>query len=268
MSLILKELENKKFNLIKEIENLSNNLKELKKEENDLNIQLIEMKYNYDIYIDKIQKIEEKKKINKKEKLIVKHYEDIDEINKLFSKKEKEIKKEIKQLETDKKVFHDEIKNYINIKLDNIFNKTMTKEEIISDVSNLGSFLKDSITKEKKLNPDNFIDPKKYIKSIKKNEGINKTINKTILPLYLLSNWLEENGCQVAIEKEPKDIKLNKFCMQQIFNNKAIEKKFTLVFDNNYNDYIINKENSNNYINSLKNDMSKYLQIQQMKFLL
>ena len=261
MSLILKELENKKFNLIKEIENLSNNLKELKKEENDLNIQLIEMKYNYDIYIDKIQKIEEKKKINKKEKLIVKHYEDIDEINKLFSKKEKEIKKEIKQLEKDKKAFHDEIKNYINIKLDNIFNKTMTKEEIISDVSNLGSFLKDSIAKEKKLNPDNFIDPKKYIKSIKKNENINKTINKTILPLYLLSNWLEENGCQVAIEKEPKDIKLNKFCMQQIFNNKAIEKKFTLVFDNNYNDYIINKENSNNYINSLKNDMSKYLQI-------
>ena len=137
MSLNLKELENKKFNLIKEIENLSNNLKELKKEENDLNIQLIEMKYNYDIYIDKIQKIEEKKKINKKEKLIVKHYEDIDEINKLFLKKEKKIKKEIKQLEKDKKAFHDEIKNYINIKLDNIFNKTMTKEEIISDVSNL-----------------------------------------------------------------------------------------------------------------------------------
>ena len=212
------------------------------------------MKYNYDICIDKIQIMEKNKKINKKEKLL---YEDIDEKNKLLEKREKEIIKEIKQLEKDKKAFHKEIKNYINNKIDNIFNKTMTKEEIISDVSYLGSFLKDSITKEKKLNPDNFIDPKKYIKSIKKNE----TTNKTILPLYLISNWLEENGCQVAIEKESKNIKLNLFCMQQIFNNKAIEKKFTLVFDNNYNDDIINKENSNNYINSLKNDMSKYLQI-------
>ena len=43
----------------------------------------------------------------------------------------------------------------------------MTKQEIISDVSYLGSFLKDSITKEKKSNPDNFIDPKKYIKKMK-----------------------------------------------------------------------------------------------------
>ena len=253
MSLILKELEKKKLKLIKEIENLSDHLKELKKEEDNLNIQLIEMKYNYDICIDKIQIMEKNKKINKKEKLNAKLYEDIDEKNKLLEKREKEIK----QLEKDKKVFHNEIKNYINNKIDNIFNKTMTKEEIISDVSYLGSFLKDSITKEKKLNPDNFIDPKKYIKSIKKNE----TTNKTILPLYLISNWLEENGCQVAIEKKSKNIKFNLFCMQQIFNNKAIEKKFTLVFDNNYNDDIINKENSNNYINFLKNDMSKYLQI-------
>ena len=120
------------------------------------------MKYNYDICIDKIQMMEKNKKINKKEKLIAKLYEDIDEKNKLFEKREKEIKKEIKQLEKDKKAFHNEIKNYINNKIDNIFNKTMTKEEIISDVSYLGSFLKDSITKEKKLNPDNFIDPKKY----------------------------------------------------------------------------------------------------------
>ena len=280
MSLILKELSKEKFNLIKEIENIRNDLIKLKEEYNDLNIKIIDKKYIYDMNImeEKLNKKKEKlkqrnielkiketniykenEKINKEEKLIAKKYEDINKKEKLLKEKEKEINeqiiqlekekkefndeiakkyedinekekllkkkeneinkqiKQIKQLEKDKKAFNDENKNIINNKLDNIFNKNMTKQEIISDVSYLGSFLKDSITKEKKSNPDNFIEPKKYIKK-------NETINKTILPLYLLFNWLEENGCQVAIEKEPKDIRLNKFCMQQIFNNKAIEK--------------------------------------------
>ena len=81
------------------------------------------------------------------------------------------------------------------------------------------------------------------------------------MPLYLLSNWLEKNGCQVAIEKKPKDIRLNKFCLQQIFSNKAIERKYTLVFNEKYNEYFLNRDNTNNLINSLKNDISNYLQI-------
>ena len=100
---------------------------------------------------------------------------------------------------------------------------------------------------EKRVNPNNFIDTKKYIKR-----------DKTILPLYLLSNWLENNGCQVAIEKKPKDVRLNKFCLQQIFSRNAVEKKFTLVFDERYNEHFLNKENRQNFMSSLKMDLSNY----------
>ena len=369
MNLTLKKLENKKLNLIREVEDIRKELKESKEEEKNLNKKLIGIKNNYDIYVDKMQvmdncmekniernineinirkevlsykenylnkiyiknknELKEKEELinglidinikkelelenikknltlekcefnrksielkkgfkelnertkenenyynslkeqlneakekleqeinnlKKEKKLITKEKKEIDRTKEIFEQREKEIGKERKQLEKEKKAFKDETNNIrINNMLDNAFNKAnkiMTEQERISDVSFLGTFLKDSITKEKKINPNNFIDPKKDIKR-----------NETILPLYLLYNWLEENGCQVAIERNPKDIRLNQFCLQQIFNNNAVEKKFTLVFDEKYNEYFLKKENTNNLINTLKNDISKYLQI-------
>ena len=192
---------------------------------------------NENIKLEKNKIIEEKEnihkekyKINKKEKNLCKLSEDINEKYKIMKKEEKKIMHERNQLEKDKKEFNDESNNVIiNNMLNDIFNNTnkvMTENEVISDVSFIGSYIKDSIKKEKKLNPNDFIEPKIEIK-----------INIDILPLYLLSNWLEENGCQVAIEKIPKDIRINNFCLHQIFSNHAIEKKFTLVFNDNYNGY-------------------------------
>jgi uncharacterized protein YaaR (DUF327 family) len=60
--------------------------------------------------------------------------------------------------------------------LDNIFNKgnrIITEQESISDISFIGNFLKDSIIEEKRVNPNNFIDPKRTVKR-----------DERILPLY------------------------------------------------------------------------------------
>ena len=45
-----------------------------------------------------------------------------------------------------------------------------------------------------------------------------------VLPLYLMFDWLEENGYQVAVEKKAKDIRVNNLCLQHIFSKNAIEK--------------------------------------------
>ena len=260
------ELEDIKKNLILEKKEFNLKSLELKKGFNNLNEQTKEKEIYFNSLEEQLneanEKLEQEKKEIKNEKKEIKKTKKIIDISlkdyyekiEILKQKEKEINKERKQLKREKQAFHDEVnKIRINNTLDNIFNKNnkiMTEQERISDVTFLGSFLKESITKEKKLNPNNFIDPKKDIKK-----------NVTILPLYLLSNWLEKNGCQVAIEIKPKDIRLNKFCLQQIFSNKAIEKKFTLVFNEKYNEYFLNKDNTNNLINSLKNDISNYLQI-------
>ena len=256
------ELEDIKKNLVKEKHEFNLKSMELEQGFADLNKKAEQLNAeNENIKLEKNKIIEEKEnihkekyKINKKEKNLCKLSEDINEKYKIMKKEEKKIMHERNQLEKDKKEFNDESNNVIiNNMLNDIFNNTnkvMTENEVISDVSFIGSYIKDSIKKEKKLNPNDFIEPKIEIK-----------INIDILPLYLLSNWLEENGCQVAIEKIPKDIRINNFCLHQIFSNHATEKKFTLVYNDNYNDYFLNEKNRNNIINSLKIDMSNYLQI-------
>ena len=228
---------------------------DLKKKEEHINAENEKIKLEKNKIFEEKENIhKEKYKINKKEKNLCKRSKDIDKKCKIMKREEKKIIHERNQLEKDKKAFNNETNNVIiNNMLNDIFNNTnkvMTENEVISDVSFIGSYIKDSIKKEKKLNPNDFIEPKIEIK-----------INIDILPLYLLSNWLEENGCQVAIEKIPKDIRINNFCLHQIFSNHAIEKKFTLVFNDNYNGYFLNEKNRNNIINSLKIDMSNYLQI-------
>jgi hypothetical protein len=154
--------------------------------------------------------------------IIKKNFEEIDKKMNILEQKEKEINQERKQLEKEKMSNNKENERRIQKMLDNIFNggnQIIMEQERISDISFIGSFLKDSIMEEKRVNPNNFIDPKKYIKR-----------DKTILPLYLLSNWLENNGCQVAIEKKTKDVRLNKFCLQQIFSRNAVEKKVYFSF--------------------------------------
>ena len=82
-----------------------------------------------------------------------------------------------------------------------------------------------------------------------------------ILPLYLMFDYLNENGCKVVVEKRAKDIRVNNLCLQHIFSKNAIEKKFTLTFDDNYNNYLFNKDKCNHFINSLKTDLSNCLNI-------
>ena len=73
---------------------------------------------------------------------------------------------------------------------------------------------------------------------------------KTILPLYLISNWLKENGCNVVIEKKAKNTELNKLCLQHFFTQKAIERKYTISFDfgKDNNKLLLNNNKRNNFI--------------------
>ena len=258
--LVLKkcELGNQSLKFSKELNNLHEKTKDienyllsreeqLKKEHDELEKEKEEIKREK----ENIQK--EKEEIVRMKIIIEKNFEEIDKKMNILEQKEKEINQERKQLEKEKMSNNKENERRIQKMLDNIFNggnQIITEQERISDISFIGSFLKDSIMEEKRVNPNNFIDTKKYIKR-----------DKTILPLYLLSNWLENNGCQVAIEKKPKDVRLNKFCLQQIFSRNAVEKKFTLVFDERYNEHFLNKENRQNFMSSLKMDLSNYLKI-------
>ena len=70
--------------------------------------------------------------------------------------------------------------NRINTIIENSFNNKNSyknEEEKISDISFLGSFLMNSIIEEKKINPNNFFDTKKYTQE-----------NKIIFPLFVVSN--------------------------------------------------------------------------------
>ena len=145
------ELEDIKKNLVKEKHEFNLKSMELEQGFADLNKKAEQLNAeNENIKLEKNKIIEEKEnihkekyKINKKEKNLCKLSEDINEKYKIMKKEEKKIMHERNQLEKDKKEFNDESNNVIiNNMLNDIFNNTnkvMTENEVISDVSFIGS---------------------------------------------------------------------------------------------------------------------------------
>ena len=87
--------------------------------------------------------------------------------------------------------------------------------------------------------------------------------NPIILLLYLISTQLKKNGCEVVIEKKAKNTKLNNLCLQHVFTQKAINKKFTICFDfeKENNELLLNTNRCESFIKSLKSQISNDLDI-------
>ena len=248
----------KKFdNEIKEKkENLEKEKQEIRKEKEQLSKEL--------------EKLENEKQLIKKEKEILNEMKkNNDKTLNDIKRREKKIEDEKKVLNNEKKSLEDEINKIIEIRnkkrlekiMINTFNNKnssiyQTEEEKISDICFLGAALKDEIIKEQNHNSNNILNINQEIKNYDEN-------NKIVLPLYLISNWLNNNGCKVVIEKRAKNKQLNNWCLQHVFTKKAIEKKYTIELDlgKENNELLLNTEKCNNFINSLKYDLSKYLDI-------
>ena len=235
-------------------------LKEYKENLECLSIDLNKEKKNLNNIKNQIKnerkEIDEEKKIIEKEKILIKKEKEYLDKKKLrIDKKENEIK-------TLENRVNKEIENINNTKnkrkleqiiSDSYNNNIKTEEENISNICFLGSILKNLNEIDEHKNSNNYLNINK--------EFLNNK-NQAILPLYLISNWLTENGCKVIVEKNAENIKINNLCLQHIFANKAIEKKYSITFDSKENNELFfNEKKRNNFINSLKTDLSKYLEI-------
>lgn len=145
-----------------------------------------------------------------------------DKINNLKIK-ENEINIKRKKLEEDINEFNNnKNKAKLNNLLNDMFNASIKKRRRKSFWYLFDRLIFKRFNQfRKKLNPSNLFDVKTEIKNCKDYKNSN---NKMIIPFFLMTNWLEENGYQVAIEKITKDVRLNNVCVQQIFNKQPNEK--------------------------------------------
>ena len=195
----------------------------------------------------------EKQNIKKEQECINKSRNDIKNRENKLNDEKNLLEKEKKILEKEKEIYEKEktkkrLKNILDDTFNSNKNNQKTEEEKISDIIFLGSVLKNEIQKEKNKNSNNIINVDKEIKNY------NYSDNRTILPLYLISTWLKENGCEVVIEKKAKNTQINNLCLQHVFTQKAINKKFTICFDfdKENNELLLNTNKCESFIKSLK----------------
>ena len=260
------QLKEEKNKINEEKINLEKKKKEIKEREEKLDSQFAQ-------YINSLDEIEikkqqlnnnlevEKQKIKKDQEYIKKSRNDIENREKKLNDEKNLLEKEKKIFEKEKKILE---KEKTKIRLNNILNDTFnannnnqkSEEEKISDIIFLGSVLKHEIKKEKIQNSNNIINVDNEIKNYNNN-------NPIILPLYLISTWLKKNGCEVVIEKKAKNTKLNNLCLQHVFTQKAINKKFTICFDfgKENNELLLNTNRCESFIKSLKSQISNDLVI-------
>jgi len=260
------QLKEEKNKINEEKINLEKKKEEIKEREEKLDSQFAQ-------YINSLDEIEikkqqlnnnlevEKQKIKKEQEYIKKSRNDIENREKKLNDEKNLLEKEKKIFEKEKKILE---KEKTKIRLNNILNDTFnannnnqkSEEEKISDIIFLGSVLKHEIKKEKIQNSNNIINVDNEIKNYNNN-------NPIILPLYLISTWLKKNGCEVVIEKKAKNTKLNNLCLQHVFTQKAINKKFTICFDfgKENNELLLNTNRCESFIKSLKSQISNDLVI-------
>jgi len=260
------QLKEEKNKINEEKINLEKKKEEIKEREEKLDSQFAQ-------YINSLDEIEikkqqlnnnlevEKQKIKKDQEYIKKSRNDIENREKKLNDEKNLLEKEKKIFEKEKKILE---KEKTKIRLNNILNDTFnannnnqkSEEEKISDIIFLGSVLKHEIKKEKIQNSNNIINVDNEIKNYNNN-------NPIILPLYLISTWLKKNGCEVVIEKKAKNTKLNNLCLQHVFTQKAINKKFTICFDfgKENNELLLNTNRCESFIKSLKSQISNDLVI-------
>ena len=239
------------YNIQMNLDKLNHLKKIITKEKQQIEQEKIKIKKEKEYLNEKIDQINKEKYNLKKEKeYLEKEKKEIKHRYKQLFEREKELLKYIQKSSNDREKINKVLKESFNLK------PNKNQEEEISDICFLGYYIRNLIKTELKKEPENFINIDEEIKHYKNNQKDN-----TILALYLLSNWLEENGCKVAIEKKSKDIKLNKLCLQHIFSKKAIEKKYILYFNQKFNNCLYDKDELNNFIIDQKNQLSDNLKI-------
>ena len=189
---------------------------------------------------------------------------------------EPEIKKENNIKNVKNKIALRAINPNISYEYENVETQNQIKEEIInkykdsdsslkatqlveSDIATLGSIIKDEIIKEKKENPDKFLNIDEIIKD-ENNENF---------AIGVLAKSLEDAGISTVIEKKSENIDISNASLQFLTSGLAYKKKLTMKYDfgENENNRIINdKKYQKKFIDEQKSKIAKYLGINE-KFL-
>ena len=189
---------------------------------------------------------------------------------------EPEIKKENNIKNVKNKIALRAINPNISYEYENVETQNQIKEEIInkykdsdsslkatqlveSDIATLGSIIKDEIIKEKKENPDKFLDIDEIIKD-ENNENF---------AVGVLAKSLEDAGISTVIEKKSENIDISNASLQFLTSGLAYKKKLTMKYDfgENENNRIINdKKYQKKFIDEQKSKIAKHLGINE-KFL-
>ena len=189
---------------------------------------------------------------------------------------EPEIKKENNIKNVKNKIALRAINPNISYEYENVETQNQIKEEIInkykdsdsslkatqlveSDIATLGSIIKDEIIKEKKENPDKFLDIDEIIKD-ENNENF---------AIGVLAKSLEDAGISTVIEKKSENIDISNASLQFLTSGLAYKKKLTMKYDfgENENNRIINdKKYQKKFIDEQKSKIAKHLGINE-KFL-
>ena len=194
---------------------------------------------------------------NKKEEELEKRKDDIEEKERL-DKLKKEI---LEKQKADRKQTPTIIKINDNInkkdKLIEVNKKQKIKNEkinqLLEDMCAYGSITRDEIKKEKKENPQKFIETSEALKSEQNDQNL--------FALGLLSDNLQQLGIETAIEKNEgneDDQDASTTCLQFIVNGYAQKKKYDLHFElgSERNEQLLQDENE---YEKFKNDIKKKL---------
>ena len=168
--------------------------------------------------------------------------------NKLIKRKENELKKK-------EKIDNILRRSILSFDSSIISSKTITEKEVIEDMMNYGDIIKEEIVKEKKTNPEKFIETKEAIKDEKSD----------YFGMGVLANALESSGLTIGIKKDSDgNKKQNATNLQFLVNGMATKKKLDIHidFDKEKNEKILNdKIEQEKFINDWKQKLSEKMNI-------
>ena len=149
--------------------------------------------------------------------------------------------------------------NQIKEEIINKYKDLKVTQLVESDIATLGSIIKDEIIKEKKENPDKFLNIDEIIKD-ENNENF---------AVGVLAKSLEDAGICTVIEKKSENIDLIYTSLQFLISGLAYKKKLIIKYDfgENENNRIINDTKcQKKFIDEQKSKIAKHLKINE-KFL-
>ena len=181
-----------------------------------------------------------------------------------YSQLKKEVVKRQKKFRNKKKAQDDF--NIINLNIDENKKEEEKNKKVnqtLEDMCIYGTIMKEQIKEEKEANPEKFIEIEEALKL--ENEDQN------MFALGLIANNLQQNGIEVAIEKDENDLDNDDneddgatACLEFISSGMAQKKKYDLHFDfgtEKNEEYLNDEEKFEDLKEKLKEKLSKQYQI-------